>query len=132
MTTMKNNAVVTSPEDEEDPGETISHGELELEPPGHGTTFENPPDGGVRAWLIVLSCTLINAMMSVMLIMVRVSLLDTEMSKDTAIDSETLNEMDTQLIALIDLYGMYGCLVTLNNTYVFTVLVQDVSKIICI
>jgi hypothetical protein len=103
---MANTKVIsTISQEREEPEETISHGGLELEPPGQGTTFENPPDGGLRAWLIVFTCALINALLSIMQIMIRVSLMDSKMSSATGMDDETQQEVDTQYIELVDIYG---------------------------
>ncbi|XP_053398410.1 uncharacterized protein LOC128556759 [Mercenaria mercenaria] len=119
----RNTITSPMPTDVDEPGETISHadGALELEPPAEGTTLESPPDGGLRAWLIVLACTGINALFSILRILIQVCLLDDDMSSDTGIDSDTLDEMDEQLTVLSDLYAPLAALVMIFLGYQATV-----------
>lgn len=84
-------------------------GALELETPEDGATVDYPPNGGVRTWLVVLSCTCINILLSVIIILIRAGLIVDEgsdaMSSDTGIDSETLEDVSEQFLNMAELYG---------------------------
>ncbi|XP_053397541.1 uncharacterized protein LOC128556419 [Mercenaria mercenaria] len=113
------------PDEADGPGETISHGDgaLELEPPEEGATLESPPDGGLRAWLIVLACTGINALLGILRILIQVCLLDVVMvmSSETGIESDTLGEMSEQFIALSDVYAPLAAFVMIFFGYRATI-----------
>ena len=83
----------------------VGDGTMTLEPPAEGSTFENPPNGGKRAWLIVFSCAVIHALLSIMELLISVSVTDDEMSSATGVDTETQVEIYLQYIALSNLYG---------------------------
>ncbi|XP_060578355.1 uncharacterized protein LOC132735429 [Ruditapes philippinarum] len=82
---------------------------MELEPPEDGSTVQHPPNGGLRAWLIVLSCTGINALLAGGLGLLTYCLIS--MSNDTDIPSETLQEIAFEYLALIQMYSALAAIV---------------------
>lgn len=64
----------------------------EIDAPKAGTTIEDPPNGGLRAWLIVVSCSLINVILGIIEPFVYFSLLKPpedlkkDLNQDDALD----------------------------------------------
>ncbi|XP_060554831.1 uncharacterized protein LOC132715782 [Ruditapes philippinarum] len=99
----------------------VGDGALELEPPAESATFENPPNGGHRAWLIVLSCALINGLLSIMELLIVFSIIDDKMSSDTGTDEDAQVEISLQFMALVNLYAPMGAVVMIHFGYRATV-----------
>ncbi|XP_060556029.1 uncharacterized protein LOC132716724 [Ruditapes philippinarum] len=95
----------------------VGDGALELEPPEEGATLENPPNGGYRAWLIVLSCALINALLSSMELLIVASIL--KMASDAGTDGDIVS----LFVALVNLYAPLGAVVMIRFGYRATVCV---------
>ncbi|XP_060561288.1 uncharacterized protein LOC132721055 [Ruditapes philippinarum] len=99
----------------------VGDGALELEPPEEGATIENPPNGGHRAWFIVLSSALINALLGIMEMLKIISIFNDKMSSDTGIDTHTQAEILLQFMALVNLYAPLGAIVMIHFGYRATV-----------
>jgi hypothetical protein len=106
---LRHNNVVPSHNRVADEPVTVGVGDeaLDIDPHEEGATFENPPNGGYRAWLIVLSCALINMLLSMMEMLIDVSILDLDMALETRIYEEQA-EISYQFKSLVYLYGKFA------------------------
>jgi hypothetical protein len=77
-----------------------------------GIEMEKAPDGGLRAWLIVLACFGINLIVQVMASLIDMGLQDTEVSKTLNISTTDALKASNYYKSLSDLYGM--CLINRN------------------
>ena len=77
---------------------------VETEDLDDGVVLEEAPDGGQRAWLIVLSCFFINLIVQTMMSLVMIGLRDTDVSKTLNITSEDAIKAVNYFQSLSDLF----------------------------
>ncbi|XP_060595816.1 uncharacterized protein LOC132749908 isoform X1 [Ruditapes philippinarum] len=92
---------------------------MELEPPEDGSTLQQPPNGGRRAWRIVMSCLCINGLIVVLRVMIYNSL--TAMSIYNHVPGGTLNEIGNEYPALVPVYSPLAAYVMISRGYRKTV-----------
>jgi len=67
-------------------GEEVEVGGQTFNVPGAGSTVEDAPDGGVRAWLMIALCSFINGLLELVFYILAFSFTASKMKEDTGFD----------------------------------------------
>jgi len=101
-----NTCVMSTSEEKADSNtEEVEVGGQTFDVPKAGSTVEDPPDGGVRAWLMVALCSFISFLLELIAYLVAFSF-TSKMKEDTGFEDE--DEPDDIYFNYRDLIDAYG------------------------
>ncbi|XP_045197908.2 uncharacterized protein LOC123552362 [Mercenaria mercenaria] len=95
---------------------------------GQDVVMEEAPDGGMRAWLIVLSCFGINLIVQTMTSLIDIGIMDENVTKELDLEKAEILKASNYFKSLSDLYAPFAVLVMINFGYKVTVVV---GSLIC-